>query len=82
MNGVNFFVRTVAYNADQLQGLQNALASGELEVTFQGRKTIYRSIAELESAISTVTTELAKASGAAPVRRVKTFMDDEDDRSV
>jgi hypothetical protein len=66
-----------SYSDAQLQSLKDALASGELDVTFQGRRTTYRSIDELITAISIVERELAAASGSKPVRVVKTFMDDE-----
>ena len=66
-----------AYTDAQLQSLYDALASGELDVTFQGRRTTFRSIDDLIKAISVVEAKLAAASGTQPVRVINTFMDDE-----
>ena len=44
----------MAYTTDQLQALQDALASGALRVRFQDRDVEYRSIAELKTAIAEV----------------------------
>ena len=44
----------MAYTTTQLAALQSALASGELSVEYDGKKVQYRSIAELERAISVV----------------------------
>lgn len=52
----------MAYSLVQLQALQDALASGELEVQFEGKVVKYRSINELKNAIGIVTDSLV-ASG-------------------
>lgn len=57
----------MAYTADQLQALQDALASGELTVEFDGKRVTYRSIDDLRKAIATVQGELA-ADGTVPAR--------------
>jgi hypothetical protein len=44
----------MAYTTTQLAALQAALASGELSVEYDGKKVGYRSVAELERAISVV----------------------------
>lgn len=53
----------MAFTTQQLQALQDALASGELEVQFDGKVVKYRSISELKQAIAMVTADLT-ASGA------------------
>lgn len=72
----------MAFSTAQLQALQNALASGELEVTFQGRRTVYRSIDDLTKAISIVQAGLNADAGITKLRTVKTFMSDEDDCTI
>lgn len=62
------------YSDAQLQALQDALATGELEVEYEGRKVRYRSVAELRTAISTVQQALAQAAGNPPIRRIKVYM--------
>ncbi len=69
----------MAYTQAQLQNLQKALASGEQEVIFKGRKTVYRSVSELERAIADVQAGLAAQAGTVPVRVVKTYQNDEND---
>lgn len=61
----------MAYTQTQLEVLQAALASGELEVMFEGRRIRYRSIEELERAIATVQGELTTQTGTKRVRRVQ-----------
>ena len=61
----------MAYTQTQLDALRAALASGELSVSHDGRRVEYRSIAELERAISTVQSALAVQSGRKPVRRIR-----------
>lgn len=61
----------MAYSLTQLQALQDALASGELEVQFEGKVVKYRSINELKNAIAIVTGELT-ASGALPATTART----------
>lgn len=60
----------MAYTQTQLEALQAALASGELEVSHEGRRIRYRSIAELEQAIARVQAHLTVQSGKKPVRRI------------
>ena len=46
-----------------LDALQEALASGTLTVTFEGRSMTYRSVQELQRAISVVQSSLNQQSG-------------------
>lgn len=48
----------MAFSAAQLQALKDALASGELTVTFDGKTVTYRSIEQLKEAIAFVESEM------------------------
>ena len=62
----------MAYTQTQLDALQEAMASGELEVSYDGRQVKYRSIAELQAAIKTVARNLnAQTSRITPTRVVR-----------
>jgi len=53
----------MAYTQTHLDALQEALASGTLTVTFEGRSMTYRSVQELQRAISVVQNSLNQQSG-------------------
>ena len=53
----------MAYTQTHLDALQEALASGTLTVTFEGRSMTYRSVQELQRAISVVQSSLSQQSG-------------------
>jgi hypothetical protein len=53
----------MAYTQAHLDALQEALGSGTLTVTYEGRSVTYRSIHELERAISVVQNALKQQSG-------------------
>lgn len=60
----------MGYTETQLQTLQNALASGQLRVRFSdGREVEYRTVAELKSAITEVTSAIAIDAGTSTPRR-------------
>lgn len=61
----------MAYTQTQLEALQAALASGELEVSHEGRRVRYRSIAELKDAIAQVQSQLNSQAGKKPVRLIR-----------
>ena len=52
----------MAYTQSHLDALQEALASGTLTVTFEGRSMTYRSVQELQRAISVVQDSLNQQS--------------------
>ena len=52
----------MAYTQTHLDALQEALASGTLTVTFEGRSMTYRSVQELQRAISVVQNSLNQQS--------------------
>jgi hypothetical protein len=53
----------MAYTQAQLEALQEALASGTLTVTYEGRSITYRSVQELQRAIAVVQNALNQQSG-------------------
>ena len=53
----------MAYTQTHLDALQEALSSGTLTVTFEGRSMTYRSVQELQRAISVVQSSLNQQSG-------------------
>jgi hypothetical protein len=55
----------MALTQTDLDNLKSALAKGQLEVEYEGRRVKYRSIAELKEAIGYVEMELAKNSSSA-----------------
>ena len=59
----------MAYTQSHLDALQEALASGTLTVTFEGRSMTYRSVQELQRAIAVVQSSLNQQSG----KRVRQF---------
>lgn len=57
----------------RLASLKGILASGRGEVSYAGRTTKYRSIAEIQAAIKDVETDIAALSGTSPVVRTYRF---------
>ena len=65
---------TVAFTQGQYDALKNALAMGVLTTEYQGKKTTYRSKAEIESILRRMERELGLASatdGFVPVEYSK-----------
>lgn len=52
----------------RLDALKLAIANGKSQVSYAGRTTIYRSVAELQAAIKTVETDIAALSGSKVTR--------------
>lgn len=65
----------MAYTETQRAALQEAIASGVLRVSYDGKTVEYRSMAELREALSEVNRELANAAGTAIRRTVKIYAD-------
>jgi hypothetical protein len=59
------------YTTAQLDALKRALATGERRVSFGDKTVEYRSVEELQSAIRTVETDLARQAGAMPKRQIR-----------
>lgn len=51
----------MAFSVAQLTAIETALGTGELTVEFEGKKVVYRSIAELRSARDLIRAELVAA---------------------
>ena len=60
----------MAYTQTQLEALEQALASGTLRVTYEGRTVEYRSVDELKKAIAEVKAAMAATDPATPRSRV------------
>lgn len=52
----------MAFNQAQLDAIDEAIATGELEVEYEGRRVKYRSINELLTARSHIADQLARAA--------------------
>lgn len=61
----------MTYTITQLDALKRALATGERRVSFGDKTVEYRSVEELQSAIRTVETELARSTGACSKRQIR-----------
>ena len=61
----------MAYTEEQLTALEAALAKGEKRVTFGDKTVEYRSVEELQAAIRTVESELARSAGATRKRQIR-----------
>ncbi len=57
----------MAFSLEQLTAIENAIASGELKVAFNGREVVYRSIDDLKKARDTIKASL-RESGSLPKR--------------
>lgn len=66
----------MALTADDLAALESALASGELTVEYDGKRTTFRSVPELRSAIDYVKGELAAVAGTRTTQSFTEFTRD------
>lgn len=62
----------MAITQAQLDALENALATGELSVEYDGRKITYRSISEIKAALDYAKTALGQASITSQSRIART----------
>jgi hypothetical protein len=62
----------------RLDALKTALTNPRLEVSYAGRTTKYRSVAEIEAAINNVEADIAKLSSGGAVLRTYYFTNDKD----
>ena len=57
----------MAFTVDQLQGMRDAIitaiAGGALRVDFEGRGVTYRSVVEMQAALTTINKEIEQAVG-------------------
>ena len=61
----------MTYTTPQLEALKRALATGERRVSFGDKTVEYRSVEELQAAIRTLETEIARNAGASPKRQIR-----------
>ena len=61
----------MTYTNTQLDALKHALATGERRVSFADKTVEYRSVEELQVAIRTVESELARSAGAGRKRQIR-----------
>lgn len=61
----------MTYTTTQLDALKCALATGERRVSFADKTVEYRSVEELQAAIHTVESELARSAGATRKRQIR-----------
>ena len=61
----------MTYTPADLEALQQALATGERRVTFADKTVEYRSVAELQTAIRTVSAALTRGAGETPARQIR-----------
>lgn len=59
------------YTPQHLQALQEALASGEQRVAYEGKSVEYRSVADLKAAIAQVQSALASEAGRTKTRQIR-----------
>lgn len=63
------------YTTTQRDALKQAIASGVLRISYDGKTVEYRSMAELKQALTEVEKALAQEAGTAITRRVKIYAD-------
>ncbi len=61
----------MAYTAEQLQALRDALANGVRRVRFADREIEYRTVEELKAAIAAAEADIAKSSGTPIARHIR-----------
>ena len=61
----------MTYTNTQLDALKRALTTGERRVSFADKTVEYRSVEELQAAIRTVESELARSAGATRKRQIR-----------
>lgn len=65
----------MTYTITQRDALRQAIASGVLRLSYDGKNIEYRSMAELKTALNEVESALSRDSGKPLTRRVKIYAD-------
>lgn len=65
----------MTYTVTQRDALKQAIVSGVLRLSYDGRTVEYRSMAELKSALNEVEAALARDSGRPHTRQIKIYAD-------
>lgn len=63
----------MTYTIAQRDALRQAIVSGVLRLSYDGRTVEYRSMAELKSALNEVESALARDSGKPQTRQIKIY---------
>ena len=63
----------MTYTTTQRDALKQAIASGVLRLSYDGKTVEYRSMAELKSALNDVEAALARDSGEVRTRRIMIY---------
>ncbi len=61
------------YTTEQRDALKQAIASGVLRLSYDGKTVEYRSMADLKAALNEVETALARDSGKTQTRQIKIY---------
>lgn len=61
------------YTTEQRDALKQAIASGVLRLSYDGKTVEYRSMADLKAALNEVETALARDSGKPHTRQIKIY---------
>jgi len=65
----------MSYTSSQRDALRQAIASGVLRLTYDGKTVEYRSMQELKNALAEVENGRAKDSGKPSTRRIRIYAD-------
>mgnify|MGYP001394997126 CR=1 FL=1 len=63
------------YTVAQRDALRQAIASGVLRLSYEGKTVEYRSMSDLRAALNEVEQSLARENGQAQNRRIKIYAD-------
>ncbi|QQR69230.1 MAG: hypothetical protein IPI58_00660 [Alphaproteobacteria bacterium] len=63
----------MTYTLTQRDALRQAIVSGVLRLTYDGKTVEYRSMAELKAALNDVEQALARDNGEVQTRRIKIY---------
>ena len=63
----------MTYTLTQRDALRQAIVSGVLRLTYDGKTVEYRSMAELKAALNDVEQTLARDNGEVQTRRIKIY---------
>ncbi len=63
------------YTTSQREALKQAIASGVLGLSYDGKTVTYRSLADLKAALAEVEQGLAKDSGKPQTRQIKIYVE-------
>ncbi|MDD4617482.1 MAG: hypothetical protein PHW76_10345 [Alphaproteobacteria bacterium] len=63
----------MTYTTSQRDALRQAIASGVLRLSYDGKTVEYRSMADLKTALNEVEASLARGNGQVQTRRIKIF---------